>query len=80
MAETEKQRKLKEFEDKSKEKKTGVDASELAMKERHQNADIEKQRKMDQFKELSKVNSSTYNSGRAAIFLHLSLGGKYSPS
>ena len=60
MAAEEKQRKMKEFENKAKEKK---DSSEDVVLQRQQQADEEKQRKMEQFKEMSKGQSSLYNAG-----------------
>jgi len=60
MAADEKQRKMKEFENKAKEQKG---STEDAVLQRQLQAAEEKQRKMDQFKEMSKGQSALYNAG-----------------
>jgi len=64
MAADEKQRKMKEFENKAKEQK---DPSEDVVLQRQQQAAEEKQRKMDQFEEMSKGQSSLYNAGMSDV-------------
>jgi len=60
MAAEDKQRKMKEFENKAKEQKVGTEDVVL---QRQQQAEEEKAKKMDQFKEMSKGQSSLYNAG-----------------
>ena len=63
-AEEEKQRKLKEFEDKARQPKPDtLGAGEQAIRDRQAHADAEKQRKLEQMKEMGKVMSLSYNSG-----------------
>ena len=64
MAEEEKQRKMKEFDAQAAQAKTGVGASEEALRMRHAKAEEEKQKKLDQFKEVGKSMSSAYNVGQ----------------
>jgi hypothetical protein len=73
MAAEEKQRKMKEFENKAKEQK---DSTEDVVLQRQQKAEEEKQRKMDQFKEMSKGQSSLYNAGMSDVLKGFNEGNK----
>lgn len=61
-AEEEKQRKLREFDEKAREQKE-IGAAELAIRERHQAAELDRQRRIGQLVEMGRVMTSTYNMG-----------------
>jgi len=62
-AEEDKQRKLREFDEKARERKTEIGAGELALRERFESAEVEKQRRIGQLVEMGRVMTSTYNMG-----------------
>jgi len=66
-AEEEKQRKMREFEEKAREKKTEVGAGELALRERHEVAEIDRQRRINNLVQMGRVMTSTYNMGVSDI-------------
>jgi len=66
-AEEEKQRKLREFEEKAREIKTEIGAGELALRERHESAEIDKQRRIEHLVQMGRVMTSTYNMGVSDI-------------
>jgi len=68
-AEEEKQRKLREFEEKARTRSEDVGAREAALRERHANADLAKQQALQQMHEMNRAKAAAYNQG---IYSHSS--------
>lgn len=65
-AEEEKQRKLREYDEKAREQKE-IGAAEIAIRERHQAAELDRQRRIEQLVEMGRVMNATYNVGVADL-------------
>jgi len=66
-AEEEKQRKMLEFEEKARERKTEIGAGELAIRQRQETAELDRQQRLENLRETNRAMSATYNIGVADI-------------
>jgi len=62
-AEEDKQRKLRELEEKARTKPDEIGAREAALRERHANADLAKQQTLQQMQEINRTKAAAYNQG-----------------
>jgi hypothetical protein len=62
-AEEDKQRKMREFEEKARERSQAIGAGEEALRLRQTNAEQERQRSLEQLHEVSRVKTAAYNTG-----------------
>jgi len=62
-ADEEKQRKLREFEEKARTPSDEIGARETALRERHANAELVKQQALQQMHDLNRAKAAAYNQG-----------------
>jgi len=62
-AEEDKQRKLREFDEKARTRSDERGAGEEALRERHANADLAKQQTLQQLHEMNRAKTAAYNQG-----------------
>jgi len=67
-ADEEKQRKLREFEEKARTRSDELGARETALRERHANADLVKQQALQQMHELNRSKAAAYNQGTCIVY------------
>ena len=62
-AEEDKQRKLREFEEKARTRPDEMGAREASLRERHANAELAKQQSLQQLYEMNRAKAAAYNQG-----------------
>jgi len=67
-AEEDKQRILREFEEKARARADDIGAGETALRERHANAELAKQQALQQMHEMNRAKAAAYNQGTSVLF------------